>query len=371
MYEEFYGLRDKPFALAPDPRFFYASKGHKRAMAYLEYGVQQGEGFIVITGEIGAGKTTLARNLFAGISEQPLAAAQLVSTQLDAGDLLRSVCLAFGLDKVPEDKSEQLRALEWQLQDIRHRGERALLIVDEAQNLGEEAVEELRMLSNFQDEQGSLLQSFLLGQPEFRRILRSSHMQQLRQRVIATYHLGPMDEDDSRAYIEHRLAQVDWQGDPQFTEATWPMIHRYTGGIPRRINTLCDRLLLMGYLEELHTLTVRDVQAVIDEMEADFGAGEEAPAAMSASTTSGQDEKGPVAPAEGLEARLQRIERFLGFNYRVVERVIDIHREEQNRIDGRLDRIERYLALNYRLSRQIETMLRNQTERVVSSNEED
>jgi putative secretion ATPase (PEP-CTERM system associated) len=368
MYEEFYGLRDKPFALAPDPRFFYASKGHKRAMAYLEYGVQQGEGFIVITGEIGAGKTTLARNLFAGISEQPLAAAQLVSTQLDAGDLLRSVCLAFGLDQVPSDKSEQLRALEWQLQCIRQRGERALLIVDEAQNLGEEAVEELRMLSNFQDEQGSLLQSFLLGQPEFRRILRSSHMQQLRQRVIATYHLGPMDEDDSRAYIEHRLAQVDWQGDPQFTEATWPMIHRYTGGIPRRINTLCDRLLLMGYLEELHTLTVRDVQAVIDEMEADFGAGEETSTAASTGKARSQAGKaGAGFQDEGLESRLQRIERFLGFNYRVVERVIDIHREEQNRVDERLDRIERYIVLNYRLSRQIEAMLRNQTEQVVTN----
>ncbi len=353
MYETFYGLDDKPFALRPDPRFFYESKGHRRAMAYLEYGIQQQEGFIVITGEVGAGKTTLVRNLFAGIDDRPLVAAQLVSTQLNADTLLRSVNLAFGLEDAPQDKALQLRQLERFLLRTRQRGQRALLVVDEAQNLSNEAVEELRMLSNFQGEDGPLLQSFLLGQPEFRRILRSANMQQLRQRVIATYHLGPMDEADTRAYIEHRLSRVGWQGDPSFDEQSWALIHGYTAGIPRQVNTLCDRLLLMGYLEEYHHFGPAEVQAVIDEMEADLGGQGGGEEGESEGAPAGEAPHGP-----GLDGKLERIERYLGFNYKLIQYALEVQRGDRQRLERRLDRIERYLVSGYRLTRQVGATLR-------------
>ncbi|WP_018945789.1 XrtA/PEP-CTERM system-associated ATPase [Thioalkalivibrio sp. AKL17] len=345
MYEEFYGLEARPFALSPDPRFFYASKGHSRAMAYLEYGVQLEEGFIVITGEVGAGKTTLVRSLFETLGDKPLVAAQLVSTQLDAEDLLRSVCLAFGLEDAPSHKAGQLRRLDGFLNDTRARGQRALLVVDEAQNLGPDAVEELRMLSNFQGTDGPLLQSFLLGQPEFRQLLRSENMQQLRQRVIATYHLGPMDEDDTRAYIEHRLARVGWQDRPHFADDIWPRIHDYTGGIPRKVNTFCDRLLLMGYLEERAELDAAHARMVIDEIEEDLGqnpvedgAATDAQAAATEQTDVAGSNTTMVAgqvallrmelDIEALHERLQRMERNLSINFRLSQEILELLGEQ-------------------------------------------
>ncbi len=213
MYESYYGLSAKPFQLRPDPHFFYGSKGHKRAMAYLEYGLSQGEGFIVITGEVGAGKTTLVRNLLGHLPLDQIIAAHIVNTSLDPEDTLRMVVSSFGLPYEGQSKAELLNRLEQFLRTVDRQGKRALLVVDEAQNLNARTVEELRMLSNFQTDERSLLQTFLLGQPEFRATLHSPGMQQLRQRVIASYHLGPMDAAETRAYVEHRLATVGWQGD--------------------------------------------------------------------------------------------------------------------------------------------------------------
>jgi general secretion pathway protein A len=266
MYEAFYKLRAKPFALNPDPRFFFGSKGHKRAMAYLEYGLSLAEGFIVITGEIGAGKTMLVRNLFKKLEHENVVAAQLVSTQLDADDTLRSVAVAFGLEQEGLNKATLLKKLESYLLSVMKQGKRALLVVDEAQNLTPRAVEELRMLSNFQSGDRPLLQSFLLGQPEFRATLQSEEMQQLKQRVIASYHLGAMDASETRAYIQHRLDLVGWQGDPSISDVAYSSIHEYSGGIPRRINTLADRLLLFGFLSEKHEFDRGDVQEVIDDL---------------------------------------------------------------------------------------------------------
>ncbi|MBI3344794.1 MAG: AAA family ATPase [Gammaproteobacteria bacterium] len=271
MYEAFYNLHAKPFQLNPDPRFFYGSRGHMRVMSYLEYGLHQGEGFIVITGEIGAGKTTLVRNLFRKLDTEHVVAANLVSTQLDADDTLRMVVAAFGLPHEDASKAILLKKLEAFLLSLHNQGKRALLVVDEAQNLTPRAVEELRMLSNFQCGEKSLLQSFLLGQPEFRNTLQGEDMQQLRQRVIASYHLGPMDEPETRAYIEHRLQTAGWKGDPSFSADAFSAIYNYTGGIPRKINTLCDRLMLLGYLEDMHALDQAAVKEVIVDLVGEVG----------------------------------------------------------------------------------------------------
>lgn len=272
MYESFFKFNGKPFQLNPDPSFFYGSRGHKRAMAYLEYGLHQSEGFIVITGEIGAGKTTIVRSLLEQLDPNKVVAANLVSTQIDANDMLRMVAAAFGVPSRTLDKAGLLLALETFLVSVAASGKRALLIVDEAQNLTPAAVEELRMLSNFQLEDHALLQSFLVGQPEFRDIMQSGEMQQLRQRVIASYHLGPLDSQETRGYIEHRLGHVGWNNDPAFEPGAYTAIYGYTGGIPRKINTLCDRLLLGAYLSERHTIGEADVREVIDELKEEFAA---------------------------------------------------------------------------------------------------
>ncbi|MDQ3268400.1 MAG: XrtA-associated ATPase [Pseudomonadota bacterium] len=267
MYQSYYGLSAKPFQLKPDPQFFFGSKGHKRAMAYLEYGLSQGEGFIVITGEVGAGKTTLVRSLFCKLESEKILAAQIVNTNLNADDTLRMVVAAFGLPYEDGSKATLLTRLEQFLRQCDQKGMRALLIVDEAQNLTPQAVEELRMLSNFQTADKSLLQIFLLGQPEFRRTLLSPDMQQLQQRVIATYHLGPLDALETKDYIEHRLHTVGWNGDPSLSEDAFFEIYNFTGGIPRKINTLCDRLFLMGYLEERHNFRSTDVIEVLGDIQ--------------------------------------------------------------------------------------------------------
>jgi len=311
MFDEFYGFSGQPFQLNPDPAFFYGSRGHKRAYAYLQYGLYQGEGFIALTGEVGAGKTTLIRSLLQELSAKNVVAAQLVSTQLDADSLLRAVATAFGLAVREHDKARILAELEAYLVSLVPQNERALLIVDEAQNLTPRAMEELRMLSNFQLQNRALLQSFLVGQPELRQLMRSPGMRQLRQRVIASYHLGPLDSDETRAYIEHRLKQVGWRGDPAFEEEVFAVVHAYTGGIPRRINTVCTRALLAAFLSEKHLIAVEDMEQVMGELAEELG--ESAGAAASAG---GADD-----PA-GLEDRISGVEKAMAMTVKLLREVI-------------------------------------------------
>ncbi|ADE16331.1 secretion ATPase, PEP-CTERM locus subfamily [Nitrosococcus halophilus Nc 4] len=267
MYQKFYKLTGKPFQLSADPCFFYGSTVHKRALSYLRYGLMQGEGFIVITGPIGAGKTMLARTLVSELADNNTIAAQVVTTQLEANDMLRIIAASYGLTHEGVAKATLLKAIESFLITRAREGKRVLLLVDEAQNLPPDSIEELRMLSNFQVGERALLQCFLLGQEEFRQILALEDMEQLRQRIIAAYHLTPLDKDETQGYIEHRLNLVGWEDDPLITDEAYDAIYNHTGGLPRRINSLCDRLLLYSYVEERHTIDEQEVSVVTKEMD--------------------------------------------------------------------------------------------------------
>ncbi|WP_421864202.1 XrtA/PEP-CTERM system-associated ATPase [Motiliproteus sp.] len=266
MYESHFGLITKPFQLSPDPDFFFSSSGHKRALSYLQYGLGQGEGFIVITGEVGTGKTTLMRNLLKNIDNHNVIAAQLVTTKLEADDLLRMICSSFGLPAENKAKAVLLQQFHDFLQSAYQAGKRVLLVVDEAQNLPAGAIEELRMLSNFQITDGPLLQSFLLGQPELRAIIQQPSMEQFRQRIIASCHLKPLAPAEVKEYILWRLSVAGWAQNPKFSDLSFATIHKHTGGVPRRINIFCDRLLLYCFLEELNLINVEAVNTVADEL---------------------------------------------------------------------------------------------------------
>ena len=360
MYEAFYGLSVKPFQLNPAPEFYFASKQHRRVMAYLEYGVHQNEGFIVVTGDVGAGKTTLVRGLLSALDKTKVVAAQLVSTQLDAEDTLRMVAAAYGVRFKDLAKADLLLALEAFFVDIARRGMRCLLIVDEAQNLTSRAVEELRMLSNFQFESHALLQTFLVGQPEFRTIMLSPQMTQLRQRVIAGCHLGPLDQEDVGPYIQHRLKCAGGKGEPAFDEAAYDAVFNASSGIPRRINAICDRLLLMGFLNSKKAFSSSDVAEVAAELNEGAvgvarGAGRQqlmSPSAMDAEfskadlgelslSEAGSDEAGQMIQAlsaRGTVERMNRIERTLlrlergnAMLLQVMQKLVDAARPGQER----------------------------------------
>lgn len=272
MYESHFGLLTKPFQLRPDPEFFFSSKGHKRALSYLKYGLSQGEGFIVVTGNIGTGKTTLMRNLLKSIDRNNIVAAQLVTTKLEADDLLRMICSAFNLPAENKPKAVLLQQFENFLRQVHATGKRVLLVVDEAQNLPGSAIEELRMLSNFQLTDAPLMQSFLLGQPELRAIVQDPAMEQFRQRIIASCHLEPLSAEEVKDYILWRLSVAGWVRNPSFAESAFAAIHSYTAGVPRRINIFCDRLLLYCYLEEVSQISIGVVGTVAEELSEELSA---------------------------------------------------------------------------------------------------
>lgn len=272
MYEEFFNLKEKPFNLTPDTRFFFPSTGHDRVLAYLRYGIREGEGFIVVTGDIGAGKTTLIHMLLDEIEQKKrkdLIIAHLDNTQPGGNELLAMVADAFGLQFERLSKAALLSRLRNFLNEQMRNGKRAILILDEVQHLSHEGLDELRMLTNFLNNQKPMVQGFLVGQIEFRAKIQSERLESLKQRIIASCHLGPLEFEETKKYIEHRLSVAGWDNDPSISPESFTKIHNYTSGIPRRINTMCDRIFLVAYIEELHEITPELVDAVIEELQSE------------------------------------------------------------------------------------------------------
>lgn len=267
MFSEFYNLKESPFKLTPDHRFFFKSTIHKKALGYLIYGLHQGEGFVIITGEVGAGKTTLAAHLLSTLDKTEFITAHIVTTMVGGGDMLRLIAGQFGLAVDTESKAVLLQKLERYFHDVWRSGRRALIIIDESQNLSLETLEELRMLSNLTYEGTAMVQSMLLGQPQFKESLAHPDYDQLRQRIIASFHLGTLSRNETESYILHRLRVVGWQNNPTFTPDAFDNIYEATEGVPRLTNLLCGRLLLFGMLEETHEINGEAVDSVVEDME--------------------------------------------------------------------------------------------------------
>jgi putative secretion ATPase (PEP-CTERM system associated) len=321
MYQNFYSFTAMPFQLTPDSRFYFDSQEHRRAMAFLQYGLSQQEGFVVVTGEIGAGKTMLVEHLLSQLDRNEYVVARVVTTQLGGYDTLCVIANAFGIDNEGLDKGPLISRVREFFTTTQGRGRHVLVIVDEAQSLTMEAVEELRMLSNLTAGPRAPFQGIFLGQPEFRIALSSPELQQLRQRVIASCHLGALNADDTRRYIEHRLLRVGWNNDPVFSDGAFEEIHQHSGGIPRRINSLCSRLLLLGYLEERHVIEASAVADVAREMVTELGLLDTPTPAAEFHVHA---QPASVAVVGELQSRLTQVERTTDRQGKAIARVLDL-----------------------------------------------
>jgi type II secretory pathway predicted ATPase ExeA len=278
MYLDFFGLAELPFKLLPDARFFFESRGHAKALSYLQYGLHKGEGFVVVTGEVGAGKTMLVETLLGQIGPGQSVSA-LAMTQLDPDDLLRVVGRGFGLNLPAGDRAAALTLLVEFLMERSRAGHPSLVVIDEAQNLPLPSLEALRLLTNLRGGSTALLQVFLIGQPALRALLARPELEQLMQRVVAMCHLQPLSAAETGQYIRHRLSTAGWTGDPEIDDDVAALVHREALGIARRINVMMDRLLLFAFIEQRHRIDRALAEEVIADLR-DEGLGPAPPAAV-------------------------------------------------------------------------------------------
>jgi putative secretion ATPase (PEP-CTERM system associated) len=276
MYADFYGLRALPFQLTPDSRLFYPSQIHRGALAYLTYGLRKSEGFVLITGDVGTGKTMLVDYLLSVIDTERYLTSKIVTTQIEPEDLIRMVASGFGLDPARHQKSTVIRQLETLFVEARRRKLSPLIVVDEVHNLPRASLEELRMISNYRRADAPLVQTILVGQTQFRAALANGALEQVKQRVVASSHLRPLSANETRGYIEHRLRAVGWSEDPVIASDVFALVHEETLGIPRRINTVFDRLMLVGYVEERHDIGADLLETVMRELRVEGLFGEPA-----------------------------------------------------------------------------------------------
>jgi putative secretion ATPase (PEP-CTERM system associated) len=266
MYERFYELRERPFALSPDPEYLYPSRVHREALDYLRYGLESHAGFVVITGEIGSGKTTLLQTLLRGLDTQTTVG-RIVNTLLEPRELIETIMIDFGLETSGRSKPLMLRDLAQYLVDQRLAGRLVLLVIDEAQNLGLAALEELRMLSNLETEKSKLMQIVMVGQPNLRDKLSAPELEQLRQRITVSYHLAPLDPAETANYVNHRLRRAAIGAPLEFPREVTDAVHTRSRGVPRIINVICDAALVFGYAEERRQIDLPLMHEVLTELE--------------------------------------------------------------------------------------------------------
>ena len=269
MYLEFYGLKQSPFDITPNPRFLFHSTKHQEAFNHLLYGIRERKGFVQLTGEVGAGKTTLCRALLEQLDGH-FSTALILNPVLSGDELMKAIATEYGLDVKGKDRLETMATISDYLLRQTLAGKETVLIVDEAQNLTEELLEQVRLISNIETDDRKLLQIVLMGQPELRERLNSHKLRQLRQRITVRYHLNPLSRAEVGQYIRHRLALAGSQGKPTFTAPAIWRVYKYSKGIPRLVNALCDKALLAGFVERSHRINYRLVGRAIRELEGDI-----------------------------------------------------------------------------------------------------
>lgn len=320
MYTEFFGFEEKPFNMVPDPAFLYLSDKHRMALSYLEYGLMDGVGFILLTGEIGTGKTTLIKQLLTQL-EADVEVAVIFNTNVSAEQLLELILTEFELKPEARGKASYLDTLNEFLISKHSGGQRVLLIVDEAQNLSQEALEEVRMLSNLQTDKDPLLQILTVGQPGFRTRLQQPSLAQLSQRIVVSYHLASLSLDETRGYISHRLKVAGGKHDQLFTPEAVERIFHYSGGVPRNINVLCDAALVYGYADELTSLDAQVIEHVVkDKQEVGLFVPARVGEAIQGQGGAAQANGNVLQRLEGLEQRVNQLSALLNQQIEANER---------------------------------------------------
>jgi len=271
VYLEFYGLKQAPFDLTPNPRFLFHSGKHREALNHLLYGIRERKGFVQLTGEVGSGKTTLCRAMLEQLDGH-FSTAVILNPVLNAEELMKAIATEFGLEAPGRDRLEAVAAISGFLLKQAGQGRESVLIIDEAQNLTEELLEQVRLLSNIETDDRKLLQIVLLGQPELRDRLNSHRLRQLRQRITVRYHLKPLTRFEMTQYVQHRLELAGAKGVPYFTRPALWRVYFYSWGVPRLVNAVCDKALLAGYVEHSDRITHRMVGRAIRELEGDIHA---------------------------------------------------------------------------------------------------
>jgi general secretion pathway protein A len=266
MYNDFYGFHEAPFNITPDPRFLFFSDKHREAFNHVLFGIRERKGFIQITGEVGAGKTTVCRAILSELGPT-YRTALILNPMVTATQMMRMVLAELGLEPKKLDRTAYLEILNRYLLDRAAAGDDVVLLIDEAQDLDPELLEQVRLLSNLETDQRKLLQIVLIGQPELREKLNQRGLRQLRQRITVRYHLAPLDRFETERYIAHRLRVAGADGRPTFSQWAIRRVHRYAGGVPRLINAVCDKALLYGYVNGTYDLKARAVGQAIRELE--------------------------------------------------------------------------------------------------------
>lgn len=267
MYSQFYGFREMPFNITPDPRFLYLSPTHQEALQHLRYGIDEKKGFIVLTGEVGCGKTTVCRRLLEDMEGHDIETALILNPRLSETQLLQAVLRELGIEKVKRNRQELQEQLNEHLLKLIDQGKEIVLIIDESQNMSFEALEHVRLLSNLETHTQKLLQIILIGQPELKAKLKQERLRQLRQRVLVYYELKPLTRDQINGYIQHRITLAGGNGRPQFSKRAIRKIHRHSQGIPRMINNICDKAMLSAYIKSRDLVNWWDVRRAVKELQ--------------------------------------------------------------------------------------------------------